>query len=251
MPRSKTGSRSGDRAMHAAIRRLTDSHAALCRCVSALSIDRLELAPAILRAVTAAIPTGRKPVLLALPYVVPALTATEAEDLITAVHRLASLTCPTKSKEVDPPFVPWRERPRIGVHAKDDRWPDEWDAQEWAQWLTSTPSDSRQLSGPVAYEYAAARLAGRSWEWNEPPDGEILLDLDRWGRDDALKALHLVRSRLGYPWAVCTADIGAIAVAAKQAYDAAWRFVRYVDGCDRGLAVPPPAHWAALNELNQ
>ena len=228
-------------------------HGKACKCARFLSATSIGIENSLVIRLGEGLPPKT---LLTLDMVARRADRIRTDEFDEVRRRLAavrSLPCVSlKDEGFEPVDTPWRDRRRLGVHAVDDRWPDEWDSVEWAEYASPRePQDKgpRALSD-AAHGQAAARLVGQFWAWNSVPPTEDPLDLSRWGQDDLVRAVWILRSTDGYPWEARIAQIGSLAMAARQPFDEARRFIRYVDECAHRLCVVDPKFEVMLKSLH-
>ena len=223
-------------------------------CAQVLTASGIELEPAIVAHLAKSLPPRIRPTLRNVAFHVGVLSESEVDQILVRLKVLASGPCmSTVASDTDSPDVYWREHSRIGVHAEEDRWPDEWGVEEWARYLDRPDEQAPAALALSVDTHArmASRFANAFWAWNAAPQASDDWDLARWSRDDVIRALELIRSAVGYSWEVRLVDLARIAVTARHPLDETILFVRYVDRCDRGLMVADPSTQSALDSFRQ
>lgn len=186
-------------------------------------------------------------VLSAFGHLMPGAEIAKAAAFIATI---TTAPCRTAAAEPEVGDAAWRQVVRVGVHAREDAWPDEWGVEHWAAWMDVDPiEDDRRGVGTIEANVADGAEIGRPWTWNSVvrDEGEPPHNPARWGADAALRALHIVRTSIGYSWEVRIRDIAELGMVARQPFQAARGFVRYVDECDRGLAAADPTTKVAID----
>ena len=235
------------------VRVVEATHGGHCQCPYAVQVTALQLADADLQGVRNVMPKRGRKTLLDVAGYGNHFSTDLVERLRVALMGLAGTKCKTgKLDEPDPAATPWREKPRIGVFADEDRWRNEITADEWAR-LYDVWSGSRDGAPLFNDEYRRAQgaYAAKAWIWKTPIEQEEPLDLAAWGYDEIIRALWLLRSTEGYPWEARVDQIGRIAASARQPFSEARRFIRYVDECDRGLIAIDPVVERVLQSFSQ
>lgn len=225
-----------------ALAEVEGGHGATCVCPYAKTAVSLGMPRATIEAMRLRLPHGTRITAWVLANNANVLDDDAFIQLLGNLRRLVKAECLPAREEGERPFVPWRNFKRVGVHSPDDRWPDEWEAWEWANFYRGLedPTDQAPTTDD-AHSRAAARLASRTWQWSSPPDEAGQIDVDRWSRDDLVRALGLLQNASDLPWILRLSDLEWISRRAGRVLSETVRFVRYVDLCRQGLATPNEA----------